>query len=282
MTCRPTNIVHLSLTTIVCLGATTARAQIGEPQGSFTITVSQGGSVIASDTVTVGPGGELEDLKASFQDGDPEDATQIGLLSPMTQGDPIILKLVTEGDSTFRLTHWFIDAPINLADVNTPGPISLFQPGAGNIDVVVTGFGFDNNAATIPFIVPNNTFYTSFMRNEDGHFYNLPNSNTFNQFGNGVIDVQVPGAFYVDGTPDPYRFEVIQTGSIVSWAWRGIPAPTVNTLVTDEFGNVIAPATPGHVFELGLAVAFIPVPEPGTLALLGTAALLVIRRRKHA
>jgi len=42
------------------------------PTGSFTITVQQGGTVIATKVVTVGPGQDLSDLKAIFQDGTPE------------------------------------------------------------------------------------------------------------------------------------------------------------------------------------------------------------------
>lgn len=258
--------------------ASVANAQVGEPQGTFTITVRQGGGVIASDTFTVGPGGDLSDLKASFQDGDPESFTQIGTIGP--GANPIILKMTSDDDPGFRITHWYVDVPVSTADIYSPGPTSLFNPLGGVIDVTISGMAFDNGAAVIPFVVDNNSFFTSFMRDWEGHFYQSPLSNAYNSYGNGVIDVQVPGQYYRDAGM-AYDFVVNSDGTTSSWTWNNILNPGLSTDVVNQFGAVIDPNMPGYVFELGMAVAFVQVPEPGTLAMMLPAALFAIRRSRR-
>lgn len=262
-----------------CFSVSTAQAQVGEPQGTFTITVRQGGNVVAQKNVSIGAGGDLEDLKASFQDGDPEDHTQIGSIG--MSDSPIILKVTTDGDSSFRVAHWYIDVPVSMANIHSPGPTSLFDPNGGLIDVTVTGFEFDNAALALPLVQSSPNYYTSFMRDVQGHFYNLPGSHAYNAFGNGIIDIQTPGTLWNDGTPNPYNFEVLATGSSVSWRWNNILPPSTVTSVTNQFGTTFLPVDPGYVFELGLSVAFVQIPEPGTLAMLAPAAIFAIRRRRR-
>lgn len=258
-----------------------ASAQIGEPQGSFQITIKQGANVIASDTVSIGLGGELSDLKASFQDGDPESFAQIGTVGPVGNQTPIILKVTTDNDPNFRISHWYIDVPISLANIHQPSPNSLFQLGAGDIEVTVTSLDFQlGSSPAMPVVVPNGSFFTSFMRDWEGHFYKSPNTNAYNSFGNGVVDVQVPGAFYTGDGVNPYDFDVLASGNSVSWSWNDILAPGLGTKVVNQFGATLDPTMPGYVFELGLAVAFVPVPEPATLALIAPAAMFLIRRRR--
>lgn len=255
-----------------------ARAQVGEPQGSFTITVRQGGNVIASDTVTIGPGGQLSDLKAAFQDGDPESHEQIGTIGA---GDsPIILKVTSDDDPFFRVLHWYIDVPASLADIHSPGPTSLFDPNGGLIDVTVSSLEFDNGALAMPFVLNSPNYYTSFMRDVQGHFYNTPGAHPYDAYGNGIIDIQVPGSLYTDANINSYNFEVLGTGSSVSWRWNNILPATLATTVTNQFGGTFGPADPGYVFELGLSVAMVQIPEPGTLALLAPAAMFVLRRKR--
>ena len=65
---------------VIILGVSgLAYAQVGEPT-SFDITVKQGATIIAQDTVTVGPGQDLEDIKVS--DATPPDFTQIATVAP--------------------------------------------------------------------------------------------------------------------------------------------------------------------------------------------------------
>lgn len=253
-----------------------ARADLGLPEGAFSITISQDGRASISDTFTIGPAGDLSDLQAVFQDGDAESFTQIGAT---VSGAPIILKMTTDGDAAFRITHWYIDVPVSMADIDSPGPTSLFDPLGGAIDVTISGMAFDNGAEAMPFIVDNNSFFTSFFRDINGHFYETPSSNTYNSYGNGVIDVQVPGQFYRDGDPT-YDFVVHQSGPVSSWTWENILPPDLTTDVVNEFGIVGEPNSPGYVFELGLAVAFIQIPEPGTIALLLPAVIMAFRRRR--
>lgn len=242
-----------------------AQAQLGDLSGTFEITVRQGGNVIAFDTVTIGPAGDLFDLKAVFQDGNPEDFTQIGTIGPA--GAPIILKVTTDGDPGFRVSHWYIDVPVSLADIYSPGPTSLFDPLGGSIDVTIHGLSFDNGAEGIPFIVDNNTFAVSFMRDVQGMFYELPGSSPYNAFGFGVNDIQVRGETYRDADLTLYTFEVLHTGTSVSWRWSDISPATLLATVHDGTSSGVTPLEPGYVFELGLGMAFVPVPEPGTLLL---------------
>lgn len=259
--------------------ASKANAQVGDPFGTFDITVRQGGNLIAQDTVSIGPGGDLTDLAPIFVDGTRESHTQIGQVG----GSPIILKVVSEGSNNeaFRLTHWYIDVPLTVDLIDLPGVTSLFDPNGGNIDVTITGLEFSNGAAVMPVIVPTPTFSTSFMRDISGNFYESTGANTFNQFGHGLYDVQVGGDKYLDGDLSAYTFDVLSSGTSASWRWGNILNPGLLTKVNDGFGATVNPNSPGYVFELGTAVAFVAVPEPTTMCMLlsGGAAILLRRRR---
>lgn len=259
--------------------AATVNAQVGDPFGTFDIEVRQGGNLIAQDTVSIGPGGDLPDLDPIFIDGTRESHTQIGQVG----GSPIILKVVSEGSDSeaFRLTHWYIDVPLSVNNIDLPGPTSLFDPNGGNIEVTITGLEFANGAAVMPVLVPTPTFSTSFMRDISGNFYESTGANTFNQYGHGLYDVQVGGDKYLDGDLSAYTFDVLASGTSASWRWGNILNPGVGTQVNDGSGTTIAPLSPGYVFELGTAVAFVAVPEPTTMCLLlsGGAAILLRRRR---
>jgi hypothetical protein len=259
--------------------ADVAFAQVGEPQGSFLITVRQGGGIVAQDTVTIGPGMELDDLKATFQDGDPEDFTQIGTIGP--GNDPIILKVTSDGGPSepFRILHWYIDVPVSLGDIYTPGPTSLFSPVGGDIDVTVSSLEFANGVLAQPLLVDNDTYLTSFMRDWQGHFYESTHTNAYNYSGFGVRDIQVPGEFYLDGTVPMYSFAAT-AGTSSSWVWDNIENPGLATTVHNGFNTGVNPLIPGYVFELGLSVAFVEVPEPATLTMLAPFILMAARRRR--
>lgn len=264
------------------MGVTTANAQVGDPFGAFNIEVRQGGNLIAQDSVTIGPGGDLTDLDPTFVDGTPESHTQIGDIN----GSPIILKVVSEGSSSeaFRLTHWYIDVPLTVNNIDLPGPNSLFDPNGGNIEVTVSSLEFDNGAAVMPVLVPTPTFSTSFMRDISGNFYESTSAGTFNQYGNGLYDIQVGGDKYLDGDLSAYTFDVLANGTSASWRWGNILNPGTTTQVNDGMGTTVNPLSPGYVFELGTAVAFVAVPEPATMGLMlaGGAAILLRRRRRPA
>ncbi|MFH1419677.1 MAG: PEP-CTERM sorting domain-containing protein [Planctomycetota bacterium] len=263
---------------------------VGEPSGSFNITVKQGATIVAQDNVSIGPGGDLPDLKATFQDGDPESHTQIGLIGLVPNQTPIILKVVSEpvADTpvVYRLLHFYIDVPLSMAAIHLPGPTSLFDPnGSPNIEVSISGMTFDNGVIAQPRLENLDLFYTSFMRDYQGHFYESVGALPYDFNGNGVNDIQVPGTQYLDesggGTQlTPYLFAATP-GVSSSWAWSDIRNPGLATTVHNGFSSGQAPVQPGYVFELGVAVAFIAVPEPSTLALLSFGLLLVIRPRRR-
>lgn len=257
-------------------------AQVGEPQGAFAISVYQGGSLIASDTVTIGLGGQLDDLKASFQDGDPESYKQIGTLPG---GTPIILKVTSDGgpDESFRCLHWYIDAPIGTVgdEIYYPGAESLFDPLGGDIEVVVSGLTFANGALTTPLIIGSDTFLTSFMRDHEGHFYESVMANAYDEHGHTIYDIQVPATAYLDGDTGLYNFEVLADGAAASWRWSSIANPGLTTTIHDGTNGGLTPSIPGYVFELGLSVGFSAIPEPATMALLAPVALGLIRSRRR-
>jgi hypothetical protein len=265
---------------LLAVGVTdVALAQVGEPQGSFMITVKQGGNIVVQDTVTIGVGQDLEDLKTIAQDGDAEDFTQIGTVGA---GSPVILKVTSDGgpDESFRVLHWYIDVPVSLSDIYSPGPTSLFSPTGGNIDVTISSLEFDNGVLADPLLVGNDTYLTSFMRDYQGHFYESTLANPYNYSGYGVNDIQVPGQAYLDGDASLYTF-ASTAGTSSSWTWGNIENPGLGTTVHDGSNSGVSPLSPGYVFELGLSVAFVQVPEPATLSLLAPLALMVVRRRRR-
>lgn len=276
-----TLVVFSLLSVFVVAGA---HAQVGEPIGSFDILVKQGGTTIATKTVTIGsPGADLSDLKATFQDGDPESNTQIGTIGPSMA--PIILKCVTEDNALFRLLHMYIDVPVSLADIDHAGPTSLFDPnGAPLIDVTVSGMTFAATPLAAPQVLDDPYFYVSFMRDIQGHFYESPQANPYGFSGGGIYDIQVPGTAYHDGDSIQYAFSGTP-GSSVSWTWGGILRPTplpMDTKVHNGSSSGVQSADPGYVFELGLAVAFTNVPDPTTILLFAPALFWMRQRRRRA
>jgi len=277
-----------SLVCIVAVGcvalvgaANVAMAQVGEPIGTFNITLKQGANIIASDTVSIGPGGELQDLKASFQDGDPEDYTQIGVIGPPGSTSPIILKVTSDGGpvESFRVLHWYIDVPVSMDNINVAGPYSLFDPNGGNIELSITSMEFSNGAIVTPQFSDNDTYLVSFMRDVQGHFYESVMANAYNAHGHGIYDIQVPGMAYLDGDATRYTFAATD-GASCSWTWGTIINPGLLTTVHNGTSGGQSPLNPGFVFELGTSIAFTAVPEPASLSLLATGLLLVLRRRR--
>lgn len=247
---------------------------VGEPLG-FTINIQHGASTVANHSVTIGPGGDLPDIKIS--DGTPESFTQIGTLPG---GSPIILKVVTEDDALYRILHAYILAPASLADIGSPGPVSLFDPlKADPITVSLTNLIFTGGGFVEPRVENNNSYFVSYMRDIEGKFYHLPHANAHNSYGNGVLDIQVPGQFYLDGTANPYQFSsTIGSPASVTWANLVNPGPVGSQVHNGFFSH--NPALPGYVFELGLSVAFVKaIPEPGTLSLLAMGLALLAKRR---
>src|SRR5262245_4940954 len=98
-----------AIASAACLVAISfANAQVGEPTGTFGIRVRQGSNTIVDESAVQVPA----DIKLS--DGTPEGFVQIGSIGG--RSTPIILKIVTDDDSTFRISHWYIDVPVSVND----------------------------------------------------------------------------------------------------------------------------------------------------------------------
>jgi hypothetical protein len=276
--------VNLSFALIALLTICSGRAQAGSILGdpvSLFFSLKQGGTTIANVPVTFGPGGMLPDIRDISQDGTPESFVTIGTLPlGLGYGVPIILKVVAEDDPVFKLLHFYIDVPIATYQINTPGPFSLFNTADGApIEVSITNATFAGGAFVIPQLFNTNSFFTSFMRDKAGHFYESPQTNGFNSYGHGVNDIQVPATAYLDGNPGQYNFAALP-GPVSSWTWSNIPNPgPAGTTVHNGIAGGQPSNGNGYVFELGLSVAFTPIPEPTSLALL--LPIIFIRRRRR-
>ncbi len=275
---RVPGLIAVSTFVYSLLAAPAAQAVgVGEPLG-FTINIQHGATNVANRSVTIGPGMDLPDIKIS--DGTPESFTQIGTLPG---GGPIILKVVTEDDALYRILHAYILAPISLANIDAPGPVSLFDPlKADPITVSLTNLIFTGGSFVEPRVENNNSYFVSYMRDIEGKFYHLPNANAFNSYGHGVLDIQVPGQYYLDGTANPYQFSsTIGSPASVTWANMVNPGPAGSQVHNGFFSHT--PASPGYVFELGLSVAFVKaIPEPGTLSLMAMGLAIFAKRRRRA
>ena len=257
---------------VIVSAVSMARAQVGEPS-SFTITIKQGASTLATKSVTCGPGGDLPDIKIS--DGTPESYTQIGTVGG---SNPMILKVVTDDDPTFRVLHMYIDVPLSMMNIDLPGQTSLFDPSnAAAINVDVTNMVFTGGSNVLPQVQNNNSFMVAFMRDYGGHFYQLPQTLPFNAYGHGVNDIQVPGQAFLDGAASPYSFSGTP-GVVSSWGWHNLVNPGPGTTIHNGFSGGLPSTGGGYVFELGLAVAFTAVPEPGTAAMVCIGLFFMCRR----
>lgn len=257
-----------------------AQGQVGEP-ASFDISVRQGGSVIAQGSITIGPGGDLEDIKTTWQDGDPEDFTPLQVMTGSGNPSPVILKLVSEptaNQDVYRLLHFYLNVPISLQNINLPGPDSLFGPN-GLIDVTISNMTISNGVSVEPRVENEGLFYTSFMRDYQGHFYESVGAHPYNYNGGSIYDIQVPGTKYHDGDMSQYVFNSTP-GFSSSWTWGNIVPPGLTTNVHNGASSV-APSQPGYVFELGLSVALVVIPEPTSLSLLAIGFIAVLGRRRR-
>jgi len=246
-----TRILAIVLVT-ACSIAPVAQAQVGDPTGVFGIRITQGDRVIVDNPAVTVPG----DVK--INDGDPEGFVQIGAIGMLNS--PIILKIVSDDDPFFRFTRWNIDVPAGSFDINTPGPVSLFDPfDPATIAVEISNLAFVNTGEVTAVIFQTETFLAAFMRNALGLFYILPGGVPF---ANNTQS-QVPGTRFCDANTAQYSFSNCDFNSIATpratWAWRNIPNPGLTAGVVGSPPS----ANAGFVFELALAVAFIGRPTPG-------------------
>jgi hypothetical protein len=265
----------------VCLqSASMAKAQVGEPTGSFGIRITHGGTTIVDYPAVPLPA----DFKLS--DGDPEDFIQIGTIGP--NAAPIILKVVSDDDPGFRIVHFYVDVPGNLADIHHSDGDSLFAPSdSGLIDVSITGLSFAGTTQVTPMLANNSTYLAAYMRDTymgtGGRFYDLPE---VTYVPPGVIGPeaqgQVAGEKFYDGDLSQYVFTGSFEQPTASFTWGAIPNPgAVSSQVINADGS-LSPGD-GKVFELGLSVAFVGVPEPGTIGLVasGLWTILTYNRRRR-
>jgi hypothetical protein len=230
-------------------------AQVGELTGSgpgntFSITIRQGGDILLQDNDVPFP----SDIKTPG-------LTHVTLDDSLgTWENDITLQIHSEGgaEEQFRVSHWYID---------TTGNDSLFDPlVTDEIEVEISGIRFTNGANIIPYLLNQDDYYVSYFMDEYGRFYQTPGTNIYGTYHSDPWekkDVQVPGNEYLDSTLNPYGF-LASPGTEVSWTWKNIIPPGSTTLAIDNDGNSHAN---DFVYEMGLAVSYVVVPEPATLTL---------------
>ena len=256
------------------LAAAGAKAQVGEPTGNFNITIQQGATTIVNANVAV-------PLDHKISDGNPEGYVQIGTVGPM--GTPVILKMVSDDDANFRIVHWYIDVPGSLNDINTSNGQSLINPADPSpVSVSITGLQFTGTTSVTPVLVNNGTFLTEYMRDTfmgtGGRFYNLPGSNFY---APGVLgpaaEAQVAGNQFLDGNNSLYTFGGSFGQPSATWTWGALPNPAGSSAINAN-GSLVP--GDGRVFELGLSVAFVGVPEPATLGFVLPGLFMMLRKRR--
>ncbi len=231
--------------------AVPAAAQVGEPLGPLGVTLRQGNVIRVENPALPLP------VNIKFHNGGANDFVIVGHLAPDA---PVILKIISDGAAVepFRTLHFYLVVPKknpdNTINLNQAGPISLLDPAnPGPVQVEIKGLRFAGTPGAAPIVLDQLSFYVSYLRDLLGRFYVSPGTNPYNLFGNGVIDVQVPGARYVDAPIDPYNFLRTCGSAKSSWRWANLVNPGPNTPV--QTGPGTGPnAGGGYVFELGLGV----------------------------
>lgn len=255
----------VALTAVLLVGSA-AKGQIGEPfgggpGGTFSILITHGATTIINNPTVPFPA----DIK--INDGDAEDFVVIGYLDSPANQRPVTLKVVSHGAAfeITRLMSFYIGVPsqnMGVININGAGPQSLFNPAnPGRIDVQIGKLEFGGAAAVRAQVQPQNSFFVSYMRDQAGRFYELPQSNAFNSFGHGSADIQVPGGAYLNAFPDPYALRTTCGTCSGFWRWRNLINPGAGTSVHNGLASIPSSTggfQAGYVVELGLAIEIIP------------------------
>jgi hypothetical protein len=249
---------------------------VGEPTGTFGIKIMHGGTTLIDNPFVTVPG----DIKLT--DGTSEDYVPLGTIGG--SGETAILKIVSDNDPDFRIVHFYIDLPASLDDIYRSSGGSLFDPAdAAAISVTITGLAFTDTTEVFPMLADNETYLAAYMRDTymetGGRFYELPGCT---HFAPGVLGAeaqcQVAGNKFYDGDTSQYTFSGSFFEPTASWTWGALPNPgAVGASAVNADGSLSD--GDGRVFELGLSVAFVGVPEPGTIGLLVSGLVAFISRR---
>jgi len=262
----------------VCLSSATHAAVIGRPV-ALDIAVYQGGTELFNESVSIAP---VDPLHGGFRYKivDDYDAFPFGTVASVW-----LSVEMPDPDEEQSTIHFYLRGA-NPSNPDLPGSNPLFTlDDTDKITATISNLQFEDGGNPTSVSVchyDSDVMAGAYMMNFDttnSYYYDLPEAEEF-MVGSQHTQ-QVPHSAFVDGDVDNFVF-VPDSGTSLDIGWYLMPSPTLdpNGDFPFTYTHDVAGASPGKVFEMGLAASVSIIPEPATVGVCLLGGLACFRRRR--